>query len=104
MAEKNEQEPVTTVQEDPDSGPGAFRVLTTTPVVVGTDVWASREEDDPASPITGWVAEYTLGDWSLGLEYTDEKPTLEHINEEQSKIVRILRDAVLVMEELEDRT
>lgn len=104
MAEENEQEPVTVVQEDPDGGPEAFRVLTTTPVVVATDVWASREEDDPASPITGWVAEYTLGDWSLGLEYTDEKPTLEHIAKEQSTIIRKLRDAVLLMQELEDKT
>lgn len=101
MAEGNEQEPYgMVVMEDPAGGPEAFRVVA--PIVVCADVWASREEEDPPSPITGWVVEYTIGAWSLGFEHFPEKPMVEQIAEEQSTIMRDVRDAVLVMQRLKE--
>ena len=80
-----------TIEHD-DTG-GGFTVHT--PLVVSTDVWPSyADTEDPATPVLGWVAETSINGFSLGFDYSDDKPTGEAIERVQAVVFRALRDAV----------
>lgn len=67
-----------------------------TPLVLSTDVWPSHADDeDPTTPILGWVVESSLNGFSFGIEYVDDEPTPDVIERFQRGAFVALRDAAL---------